>query len=124
VIKRYRIPRTRDKRRRRPAPSFVPKKEEGILGKLTGFFNMGESAKQDKEKENADTAGDLERNDTDAYPMSEYDYDAVISEASEDDSHSGRPRRKFRIHDTEGRQLTTREMIDKLKHYDAHAKQK
>lgn len=117
VIKRYRIPRARQRPDRRPASSFIPPETKNFWDKCTKFLrNGGEGSSKQSEK------ADLERADTDAYPMSEYDYDGVISEAS-DDEDGTRPKRRFRIHDSEGRNLSTREMVERLKKYDAHARE-
>src|SRR5690606_10233945 len=113
VIKRYRIPKAKPfgagATRRRP------KKASG-LGKVAEW--LGLQTQQNR---------DLERSETtdSAYPQSEYDYDGVISEVSDAEDHDvdkDNKKRKFRMHDEKGRNLTTKEFLEKLKRMDAHAR--
>lgn len=119
VIKRYRIPRAKAK----PfgAGAVRRRQKKTGLGKVAEWLGLQQTPGRD-----------LERSETSdsAYPQSEYDYDGVISEMSEgeDADHNtvedkkGKGKKKFRMHDEKGRNLSTREFLEKLKRMDAHSR--
>ncbi|RPA74747.1 hypothetical protein BJ508DRAFT_30108 [Ascobolus immersus RN42] len=115
VIKRYRIPRAKPygadklRRRRKTKPST-------FSARVADWLGLQSSPPKD-----------LERSETtdSAYPQSEYDYDGIISEVSDNDmveNEKDGKKRRFRMHDDQGRNLTTKEFLEKLKHMDAHAR--